>query len=219
MSGNEYDSQCCSADNAGGTAAGRLNERRAAAFQTQQLQKYYDMPIATNDIKGWPQGPGTYGEAAIVMEVGTGAILYGKNIDDQHYPASITKVLTALIALENGQLSDNVTFSHDCVSFLQPGDSSVGLKENDEITLEQTLYAMLLASANEAAYAVAENVGKNAGNDYQWFIEQMNVRCKELGGSNSNFVNANGLHDENHYTSARDMALIGRELFKYPEFF
>ena len=132
MSGNEYDSQCCSADNAGGTAAGGFNERGAAAFQTQQLQKYYDMPIATNDIKGWPQGPGTYGEAA---------------------------------------------------------------------------------------YAVAENVGKNAGNDYQWFIEQMNVRCKELGGSNSNFVNANGLHDENHYTSARDMALIGRELFKYPEFF
>lgn len=81
------------------------------------------------------------------------------------------------------------------------------------------MYATLLASANEAAYAVAENVGKNAGHDYQWFIEQMNARCKELGGSNSNFVNANGLHDENHYTSARDMALIGRELFKHPEFF
>lgn len=196
-----------------------LTEEELKAFQTEQLKKYYDMPIATNDIKGWPQGPGTYGEAAIVMEVGTGAILYGKNVDDQHYPASITKVLTALIALENGQLSDSVTFSHDCVSFLQPGDSSVGLKENNVITLEQTLYATLLASANEAAYAVAENVGKNAGHDYQWFIEQMNARCKELGGSNSNFVNANGLHDENHYTSARDMALIGRELFKHPEFF
>ena len=196
-----------------------LTKEELKAFQAEQLRKYYDMPIETNEKKGWPQGPGTYGEAAIVMEVGTGAILYGKNVDDQHYPASITKVLTALIALENGEMSDNVTFSHDCVSFLQPGDSSVGLKENDEITLEQTLYAMLLASANEAAYAVAENVGKNAGHDYQWFIEQMNVRCKELGGSNSNFVNANGLHDENHYTSARDMALIGRELFKYPEFF
>ena len=196
-----------------------LTEEELKAFQTEQLKKYYDMPIATNDIKGWPQGPGTYGEAAIVMEVGTGAILYGKNVDDQHYPASITKVLTALIALENGQLSDSVTFSHDCVSFLQPGDSSVGLKEYNVITLVQTLYATLLASANEAAYAVAENVGKNAGHDYQWFIEQMNARCKELGGSNSNFVNANGLHDENHYTSARDMALIGRELFKHPEFF
>ena len=177
------------------------------------------MPVTTNEIKGWPQGPGTYGEAAIIMEAGTGEILYGKNIDDQHYPASITKVLTALVALENGNLDDKVTFTHDCVSFLQPGDSSIGMKENDEITLEQALYATLLASANEAAYAVAENVGKNAGHDYQWFIDQMNARCKELGGTNSNFVNANGLHDENHYTSARDMALIGRELFKHPEFF
>ena len=194
-------------------------EEEAQAFKAEQLKKYYDMPVATNEIKGWPQGPGTYGEAAIIMEAGTGEILYGKNIDDQHYPASITKVLTALVALENGKMNDKVTFTHDCVSFLQPGDSSIGMKENDEITLEQALYATLLASANEAAYAVAENVGKNAGHDYQWFIDQMNVRCKELGGTNSNFVNANGLHDENHYTSARDMALIGRELFKHPEFF
>lgn len=194
-------------------------EEEAQAFKAEQLKKYYDMPVATNEIKGWPQGPGTHGEAAIIMEAGTGEILYGKNIDDQHYPASITKVLTALVALENGKLDDKVTFTHDCVAFLQPGDSSIGMKENDEITLEQALYATLLASANEAAYAVAENVGKNAGHDYQWFIDQMNVRCKELGGTNSNFVNANGLHDENHYTSARDMALIGRELFKHPEFF
>ena len=194
-------------------------EEEAQAFKAAQLKKYYDMPVATNEIKGWPQGPGTYGEAAIIMEAGTGAILYGKNIDDQHYPASITKVLTALVALENGKMDDKVTFTHDCVSFLQPGDSSIGMKENDEITLEQALYATLLASANEAAYAVAENVGTNAGHDYQWFIDQMNARCKELGGTNSNFVNANGLHDENHYTSARDMALIGKELFKHPEFF
>lgn len=194
-------------------------EEEAQAFKAEQLKKYYDMPVATNEIKGWPQGPGTHGEAAIIMEAGTGEILYGKNIDDQHYPASITKVLTALVALENGKMNDKVTFTHDCVAFLQPGDSSIGMKENDEITLEQALYATLLASANEAAYAVAENVGKNAGHDYQWFIDQMNVRCKELGGTNSNFVNANGLHDENHYTSARDMALIGRELFKHPEFF
>ena len=74
-------------------------------------------------------------------------------------------------------------------------------------------------SANEAAYAVGENVGKNAGYDYDWFIQKMNERVKELGGVNSSFVNTNGLHDENHYTCARDMALIGRELFKHPEFF
>lgn len=178
-----------------------------------------EMPIQSNELKGWPQGPATRGEAAIVMEVGTGAILYAKNIDVKEYPASITKVLTALVALENGKMTDKVTFSNNCVSFLQPGDSSVGLKDGNVITLEQALYATLLASANEAAYAVGESVGSNTGHDYNWFLEQMNTRCKELGGLDSNFVNTNGLHDENHVTTAKDMALIGRELFKHPEFF
>ena len=187
--------------------------------QAALLKEIYEMPVQTNELEGWPQGPGTYGDAAIVMEAGTGSILYGKNIDDQEYPASITKVLTALVALENGNMEDPVVFSHDCVSFLQPGDSSVGLKEGDQITLEQALHATLLASANEAAYAVGENVGKNTGHDYNWFLEQMNAQCKLLGGNNSHFANTNGLHDPNHYTCARDMALIGSELFKYPEFF
>ena len=197
---------------------GMTEEERNKEEKKRQKQ-IYDMPVQTNEIPNWPQGPGTYGYAGIVMDVDTGAVLYGKNIDDQHYPASITKVLTALVALENGAAEDPVVFSHDCVSFLQPGDSAVGLKEGDKITLEQALYATLLASGNEAAYAVGENVGKMAGHDYAWFVEQMNLRCKELGGTNSNFVNTNGLHDANHYTSARDMALIGRELFKHPEFF
>lgn len=70
------------------------------------------------------------------------------------------------------------------------------------------MHAMLLASANEAAYAIGESVGVNAGHDYNWFVEQMNSRCKELGGENSHFANTNGLHDPNHYTCARDMALI-----------
>lgn len=178
----------------------------------------YKMEIQSNGWKNWPKGPGTYGEAAIVMDAGTGSILYAKNIDEHEYPASITKVLTSLIALKYGNLSDKVTFSNDCISFMQPGDSSVGLKEGNVISLEQALYATLLASANEAAYAVAENVGKNAGHDYNWFIQQMNEECKSLGGNNSNFVNANGLHDDNHYTCARDMALIGREIWRYPEF-
>lgn len=196
-----------------------LTEEEKQQEEANRQQEIYDLPIQTNEIPGWPEGPGTYGYAGIVMEVDTGAVLYGKNIDDQHYPASITKVLTALVALENGKMDDPVVVSRDCVSFMQPGDSSIGLKEGDEITLEQALYGMLLASGNEAAYSVGENVGKNAGYDYEWFVEQMNNRCKELGGTNSNFVNANGLHNENHYTSARDMALVGREIFKHPEFF
>lgn len=185
----------------------------------QELDAVHAIPVQSNEWEGWPQGPGTYGEAAIVMDVETGAVLYAKNIDEHFYPASITKVLTALIALENGQFQDPVVFTHDCVSFMQPGDSSIGMKEGNQITLEQALYATLLASANEAAYAVADNVGRNAGYDYNWFVERMNARCRELGGANSNFTNANGLPDPNHYTCARDMALIGREMFRHPEFF
>ncbi len=202
------------------------NEQKTAKELTEEEKKMqeeldaaYKIPTESNSWEGWKKGPGTYGEAAIVMEASTGAILYAKNIDAKEYPASITKVLTALIALENGNFSDTVTISHECVSFLQPGDSSIGLKEGNVITLEQALYATLLASANEAAYAVGENVGKNAGRDYSWFIDQMNLRAKELGSVNSNFVNTNGLPDKNHYTCARDMALIGSELFKHPEFF
>lgn len=185
----------------------------------EELDKAYKIPTESNTWEGWVKGPGTYGEAAIVMEVSTGAVLYAKSIDSKQYPASITKLLTALVALENGELSDEVTFSHDSVAFLQPGDSSIGLKEGNVISLEQALYATLLASANEAAYAVGENVGRKAGYDYNWFIEQMNVRVQELGGVNSHFANTNGLHDAEHYTCARDMALIGRELFNHPEFF
>ncbi len=185
----------------------------------EELDKAYKIPTESNSWEGWVKGPGTYGEAAIVMEVSTGAVLYAKNIDSKQYPASITKLLTALVALENGELSDEVTFSHDSVAFLQPGDSSIGLKEGNVISLEQALYATLLASANEAAYAVGENVGKKAGYDYNWFIEQMNTRMQQLGGVNSHFVNTNGLHDAEHYTCARDMALVGRELFNHPEFF
>ena len=171
------------------------------------------MEVQSNGWEAWPAGPGTYGEAAIVMEVGTGTILYAKNIDAHHYPASITKLVTTLAALKNGNLQDPVTFSHNSVSFLKWDEASIGMKEGNQLTLEQALYATLLASANEAAYAVGESVGVNAGHDYNWFIQQMNEICRELGGTNSNFVNTNGLHDPNHYTCARDMALIGRELF------
>ena len=185
----------------------------------KNLERLYELPIQSNELPGWPEGPGTYGEAAIVMEVGTGAILYAKNIDAHYYPASITKILTTLVALENGKLDDKVTFSADSLSFLEWGDAAIGMKEGDIISLEQALNAVLLASANEVSYAVGENIGKNAGYDYNWFISQMNTRCQELGGMNSHFVNPHGLHDDDHYTCARDMALISRELFKYPEAF
>ncbi|MGN0403683.1 MAG: D-alanyl-D-alanine carboxypeptidase family protein [Bariatricus sp.] len=178
-------------------------------------QKAYDMTVDSNAWKDWPEGPKTYGEAGIVMDAETGAILYAKNIDGKGYPASITKILTTLIALENGELDDKVTVTDDCINCLGYGYAHIGLNPGEEISLKDALYAVLLASANEAAYAVGESIGEG----YDWFIQEMNSRCKELGGMNSNFVNTNGLEDPNHYTTARDMALITRELLmNHPEF-
>lgn len=173
------------------------------------------MSVDSNQWKNWPQGPITHGESGIVMDVETGAILYAKNIDGKAFPASITKVVTLLVALENGKMDDIVKVSEDAVYSVTPGYAHIALKPGEELTLKDALYAVMLASANDAAYAVAENVGES----YEWFIEEMNRRCKELGGTDSHFDNTNGMEDEEHYTSAKDMALITRELLlNHPEF-
>lgn len=183
------------------------------------LKEAYELPVQTNELKNWPEGPGTYGDAAIVMDADSGAVLYAKNIDKKEYPASITKVLTALLAFQYGNMEDKVTISDHALACLGSGYASIGLKAGDTISMEQALYATLLASANEAACAVGETVAAEHNQDYDWFIRQMNATCKNLGGVNSNFINTNGVYDENHYTCARDMALIGKALFDYPEFF
>ncbi len=185
----------------------------------QQLEDTYRQDVQTNQPEEWPQGPGIYGDAGIVMDAETGAILYGKNIDQQQYPASITKLLTALLAFEYCDMTEDVVITAESLACLGDGYASIGLKEGNVISMEQALYAMLLASSNEVAYAVGETVAKTQGEDYQWFIDEMNRKTEELGGTNSNFVNTNGVQDENHYTCARDMALVAKELFNYPEFF
>ena len=159
----------------------------------------------------WPSNVDTACSAAIVMEAETGAILYEKNIDAQYYPASITKVLTALLAIENSNLSDVVTFSSDAVFKNEGNSSHIGRDLNEQMTMEQCLYAMMLESANECAYAIAEHVG---GGDVNKFITMMNDKVKELGCTNTHFTNPNGLPDPNHYTSARDMALISKAAYE-----
>ena len=149
----------------------------------------------------------------------SGAILYAKKPDEQHYPASITKLLTTLVALENAELTDKVTFSQDSVDILNWDDAHIGMKPGEEISMEDALYAVLLASANEVSYAVAESTGINRMNgDYSTFIARMNERAKELGCTGSNWVNPNGLHDEQHYTTAHDMALIASEVYQKEQF-
>lgn len=193
-------------------------KKEAEEAYKKELEAEYKSPVQSNELKGWPKGPGTYGGADIIMDAGSGAILYAKNIDAREFPASITKVLTALIALRDSSLTDNVVISPECLECLGSGYASIGMKEGNVISMEQALYAMLLASSNEVAHAVGETVAEGQGQDYAWFLAQMNETAKELGAKESNFVNTNGVHDENHYTSARDMALIAKELFDYPEF-
>lgn len=178
-----------------------------------EIQASYNKPIESNEIAEWPQGPQVYGDSAIVMDMKTGAILYAKGIDEQRYPASITKILTALVAVENSKPTDMVKFSEESIQSLEPGYAHIAMKAGEEITMKDALHALMLASANEVAYAIGETVGGT----HEKFIEMMNDRAKELGCTHTHFINTNGMFDEQHYTSARDMALIAREAFSHQE--
>lgn len=174
-----------------------------------------------NQVKAeeyWPEGPAIASPSAIVMEVNTGTILYEKNSHEQHYPASITKILTTYLTLENCDLNENVVFSEDAV-YKNEGDTSHIWRDiGEEMTIEQCLYGVMLASANECAYEVAQYVGTKKGGDYSTFIDMMNEEAKSLGCTDTHFNNANGLPDEEHYTSAYDMALISCEAYKNEDF-
>ena len=194
-------------------------EKKEEEFK-KLLDETYKMPVQSNEVDGWPKGPGTYGTSAIVMEAESGAILYAKSIDEQAYPASITKLLTALLAFEHmDSMDDEVEITKESVDCLKSGYANMNVKAGDVLTMEQALHGMLLSSANEVSYAIAESIAKKEGGDYEDFLDMMNDRVKELGGKNSNFENPNGMHDPKHKTTARDMALISKELFRYPEFF
>ena len=162
----------------------------------------------------WPSSVDVVAESAIIMEQETGTILYSKNIDEVHFPASITKIMTALIVLENCELDETVKFSAEAVYGTELGSSSIARDVNEEMTVEQTLYGMMLESANECAYALGEHV---AG-DVPSFVKMMNAKAKELGCTNTHFNNTNGLPDDEHYTTAHDMALIARAAYAIPKF-
>lgn len=178
----------------------------------------YGITPDTNNIEGWPQGPQVYGESAIVMDMESGAVLYAKKPDERHYPASITKLMTALVALENAELDAEVYFSEDSVSFLEYGDAHIGMRPGEILSLNDAMYGMLLASANEVSYAIAESVGTLMGGGFDTFIQRMNDRAAEIGCTGSHWVNPNGLHDDNHYTTAHDMAVIASEVYQFDEF-
>ena len=172
------------------------------------------VPMTAWAAPAWPSGVTIQADGGIVMEAGTGTVLYGKNMDQPYYPASITKILTALIVIESCDLDEIVTFSHDAVYNVEADSSSAGIDEGDQLTVRDCLYALLLASANESANALAEHVSGTR----EAFADLMNQRAASLGCTGSHFANPSGLNDENHYTTAHDMAKIAQAAIQNPTF-
>lgn len=166
----------------------------------------------------WPKNVSIDSPCAIAMEINTGTILYEKKANEKHYPASITKILTTLLAIENSNLDDELVFSEDAVLKNEGDTSHIFRDVGEKMTMEQTLYAVMLESANECAYQAAEYVGQSKGGDYRTFIDMMNEKARELGCKNTHFNNSNGLPDKEHYTSAYDMALISSAAYKNEDF-
>lgn len=175
-----------------------------------EAEKRKEEVIETNMIEDWPAGPSLGAEAAILMDADSGAILYSKNIHEHLYPASTTKLLTALIAKERGKLADQVSFSYDAVFSVPANGSNMGMDVGESITLEECLNGILIGSANEVCNAAAEYTAGSI----DAFVDLMNERASELGCVDSHFANTNGLHDDKHYTSAYDLAIISRVFFE-----
>lgn len=162
----------------------------------------------------WPAGPQITSEAAIVIDAETGTVLYEKNSTAAMYPASTTKLMTALLALENTTLRETVTVSHNAVYDIDVDSSRIWVDEGEEVSMEDALYALMLPSANDLAYAIAEHIGGTM----PAFAEMMTARAKELGCTNTQFLNPHGLDEEGHYTCAADLAKIMQVLVKNSTF-
>ena len=144
--------------------------------------------------------------AALLMDTASGKVLYEKNMNEKRYPASLTKVMTAIVVLENCDLSSIATVSYDAVMSLSSGYVTANLQIGEELTIEQLLYVLMVGSSNDAAIVLAEHVSGSI----EAFAELMNQKAEEIGCTSTHFVNPNGVHDENHYSTAYDLALIAR---------
>ena len=165
-----------------------------------------------------PADPDIQAKAALLVDANTGNIVYAKNEHQELYPASLTKIMTALLVLEavdSGKLSlDQQLTASDSIAELDADGSSAGIKVGEVMTVEQLLYCMLVVSANEACVILAEAVS----GDVDTFVDAMNAKAQALGCENTHFVNPTGLHDSQHYTSAWDLYLITQEAMKHEDF-
>lgn len=158
----------------------------------------------------WPSDTAIQAEAGIVIDADSGAVLYGQNIHTAYPPASITKILTALIVLENSSLDDMVTFSKDSIYNVEEGSGNkLNVTSGDQLSVEDCLYSLILHSCNQAANALAEHV---AGSREE-FVRMMNEKIAELGCTESHFDNPSGLNGDTQYVTAYDMALIAKAAY------
>ncbi len=171
----------------------------------------FNLYISANAQDNTPQ---IISQTAVVMDANSGQVLYQKDMHQKMYPASITKIMTVLLAVENTDPSDIIIMSHDAVFSVGRDTSHIALDEGEQLSVEQACYAAMLPSANDACNGIAELVAGSMDE----FAKMMTSRAKSLGANNTNFVTTNGLHDDNHYTTAYDMALITKAAASNPQF-
>ena len=153
-------------------------------------------------------------ETAILIDNKTGKTIYSKNENKKMYPASTTKVLTAIIAIENGNLNDITTVSNNAISLIPYGYSAAYFSEGETISVRSLLETLLVHSANDAANVLAEYISGSI----DAFVDLMNKKANELGCTNTHFVNTNGIHNEDHYSTASDLAIIAKYCMQNPTF-
>nr|WP_240986839.1 D-alanyl-D-alanine carboxypeptidase family protein [Acididesulfobacillus acetoxydans] len=168
-------------------------------------------PVSAQTMKAVPP---IQGEAVYLMDLQSGQVLYAKNPEEKLNPASTTKIMTALLAIERGNLNDRVTASRTMLDSKIVYGTQIYLKPGERMSLKDLLYAVLLNSANDAAVAVAEHIGGNLPH----FVDLMNKKAKEIGMVNTHFMNPTGLTEKGHFTTARDLALLARVAYQNPVF-
>jgi len=170
--------------------------------------------VTTNQIPGWPHGPAIDAQAALVLDDETGMVLYAKNMDAQLDPGSTVKIMTALLALENGSLTDEVTMTATGVGGVTDGGFNISARLGETFTLEECVYALILASANDVALQLAEQTGGSVAG----FVRMMNEKAAALGCTDTVFVNPTGMEDAQQHTTAHDLALIMQSAMKNEDF-
>lgn len=180
-------------------------EQRAEGFAQNLCVVTKDVPLDSVSLDD--------NQSGVLLNLSDKKVLYAKGAYNKVYPASITKIMTAMLALKYGNMDDTVTISQENVT-LESGSQVAGFMEGDQVTMDQLLHCLLVYSANDAASAIAEHVGGTTDK----FVEMMNSFAAELGCTGTHFTNPHGLQDENHYTTPYDIYLMLKEALNYPEF-